>query len=181
MKRLKSVLSFLGRELLTELPTVIFFFVAFNLVNLSNALMFHAHALATIRQVRLLLAAMVVGRLLPVLDLLPFVDAFRGRPLILATLWKSSLYSIGALAFRVGKIMVPQLRASGSVAASWREMLATTNWLRFFGLQIWIVVLLIVYVGSRELTGAVGPSRVRKLFFGCWPDQAGQIARHVPI
>ena len=40
------------------------------------------------------------------------------------------------------------------------------NWMRFWVVQMWLVLLFFIYVAARELIMAMGVQKVRKLFFG---------------
>lgn len=145
---------------------MVFFFFALNLINLTHALMFRSQAVTIYSELELFFGALVVGKLLPILNLLPFVDLFRGRPLIFSTVWKGFVYSVGALIFRFCKFLMPFVHQYDGIAIGWRHMALELDWFLFWGVQLWIVTLLMVYVTARELIDAVGTARVRQLFFG---------------
>jgi hypothetical protein len=49
----------------------------------------------------------LAGKVLSLVDLLPFLNVFHGKPLIYATLWKTSIYSLGALLLRYCDFLAP--------------------------------------------------------------------------
>jgi hypothetical protein len=89
----------LKAELLSVLPPVVFFFLAVNLINITHALFFHKQHIVVYPELTLLIGAAVVGKVLAVVDLLPIMNVFQGKPLIYTTLWKTSIYSLGALLY----------------------------------------------------------------------------------
>lgn len=148
------------------LPAVLFFLVAFNVITLTTDMMMPADAASGIGFLHASVGALIAGKVLLIVDMLPFVDAFRGNPLIFNMLWKAGWYSLAALLFRIGDHPAPLLVQFRSVAIAGRHFVDEINWRQFWAVQIWILVLLIVLVSSRELIGAVGAAQVRKLFFG---------------
>jgi hypothetical protein len=107
VKGAASVLQKLQAEVLSVLPAVVFFFLALNLINISHALLFHKQQIAVERELHLLIGAAIAGKVLTVVDLLPFLNVFHGRPLIYTTVWKTSIYSLGALLYRYCDRLAP--------------------------------------------------------------------------
>lgn len=114
----------------------------------------------------LALLAGVAAKVLILVDLLPFVDAFRGRPLIYNTLWKTIIYAIASVLYRLLETLVHLLRQERNIDRALRQLLADQNWPRFWGIQLWLTALLLLFVAARELVRAVGGGEVvRRMFF----------------
>lgn len=156
----------LGNEIVEMLPAVLFFFAAFNLMRWIENLFLEGSGVPPGSFVKASIGALVVGKVLLVVDLFPVVNAFGGRPLIYNTLWKTFLYSLGALLFRAGEKLVPLALAAGSLSAGFDRYLAEIRWPQFLATQSFIGMMLLVFVASREFVGAVGAERARRLFFG---------------
>jgi hypothetical protein len=163
---MSALLDWIKKELREVLPAVIFFLVAFNLICFTEDIMLEESGVRYTSFLGATIGALVAGKVLLAVDLLPFLDRFRGRPLIYGTLWKASLYSLAAFLFRVGEHLVPWAVKEGGLAAGSRHMLATVEWPRFWAIQVWITSLLLVFVAVREVVVAVGTLRVRRMFFG---------------
>jgi hypothetical protein len=98
--------------------------------------------------------------------LLPIMNVFQGKPLIYATLWKTSIYSMGALFYRCCDRLAPFIFEYKEFGVAMRQWILREDWYRFWGVQLWVLAILFVYVTARETTEEIGRARVRRLFFG---------------
>jgi hypothetical protein len=161
-----SVYQRLKAEFLSVLPAVVFFFLALNLINISHALLFHKQQIAVERELHLLIGAAIAGKVLTVVDLLPFLNVFHARPLIYATLWKTSIYSLGALLYRYCDRLAPFIFEYKELGVAIQQWILREDWYRFWGVQLWVFVILFVYVAAKETIEEIGGARMRRLFFG---------------
>lgn len=161
-----SVYQRLKAEFLDVLPAVVFFFLAVNLINLTHALFFHKQHIAVYSELHLLIGAAIAGKVLPLVDLLPFLNVFQGRPLIYTTLWKTSIYSLGVLFYRCCEFLAPFIFKYKDLSVAIRQWRLQEDWYRFWGVQLWVFALLFVYVAARGTIEEIGGARVRRLFFG---------------
>ncbi|MGO9606717.1 MAG: hypothetical protein ACLQAT_25570 [Candidatus Binataceae bacterium] len=164
--RRASVYQRLKAEFLSVLPAVVFFFLAFNLINITHALFFHKQQIAIYSELNLLIGAAIAGKVLPLVDLLPFLNVFQGKPLIYATLWKTSIYSLGGVLFRYGERLAPFIFEYKELGVAIRQWILREDWYRFWGVQLWVFVILFVYVAAKETIEEIGGARMRRLFFG---------------
>jgi len=161
-----SVFHRLKAEFLSVLPAVVFFFLAFNLINITHALFFHKQQIAIYSELRVLIGVAILGKVLPVLDLLPLLNVFRGKPLIYPTLWKTSIYSLGVLLFRCCDFLAPFIFKYKDLGVAIRQWILLEDWYRFWGVELWVFALLFVFVAAKEATEELGGARMRRLFFG---------------
>lgn len=154
------------REVLHLLPVVVFFFLAFNIVAVCHGLMTRGYtkwatgfALATA-------LALVVGKGIVVAEALPFLEAFRARPLIYPTVWKASVYIVVALLLRYLELLGEAFSRFHGIDAANHRVFAETNWPRFWAVEIILAIFLCAYAGLSELSRAMGPGELRKAFFG---------------
>jgi hypothetical protein len=163
-------LRWLKDEFIEVLPVVVFFFLVFNMRFLTDILMYGKLPLTNpLDQAAILVKALLVSKVLLLSDLLPFMKAFDDRPLIWITLWKTLIYSIAGIVFRLLDALLRLVSPSGG----WRpaiERLAHQDWARFWGVQIWLTAVLLLFVAARELILAVGGGRVvRRMFLSRRP------------
>jgi len=166
MREPVSVYQRMKAEVLSVFPAVVFFFLALNLINISDALMFHKQQIAVERELHLLIGAAVAGKVLTAVDLLPFLNVFRGRPLIYATLWKTSIYSLGVLLYRYCDRLAPFIFQYKELGVAIQQWILREDWYRFWGVQLWVFLILLVYVAAKETIEEIGGTRMRRLFFG---------------
>ena len=163
MSRAVQWLKHKGGELL---PIALFFFVVFNVRTITDALVFGRGTATPFSVLRLAVLALIVGKVLLLTDLLPFVNAFPGKPLIYNTLWKSLMYGLAALLYRLLEPLIPLIRRYHSLSDALPPYRANVDWSRFWGIQIWLFALLLLFVAARELVRAIGGGRVvGELFF----------------
>jgi len=163
---MSALIDWLKKELIEIFPAVLYFLVAFSLINLTENLMLRDSGIRYASFGRVFVGALIVGKVILVADLFLFVDVFRGRPLIYNTLWKTGLYAIMSLLFRLGELTLDSLFDYKSVLAAQEHLLAAITEPRFWAIQLWIVILLLIFVASKELIGAIGTDRIRQLFLG---------------
>jgi hypothetical protein len=163
---MSHVLKWIKKEFIEVLPAIVFFFLAFNLICLTEAIMLEESGIRYTSFLGATLGALVTGKVLLLMDLLPFIVLFRDKPLLFIVVWKTALYSLGSLAFRVIEHIVDDVLKEKSLAAGFNHFVQTIEWDRFLAIQIWITVILFIFVASKELILAVDPARVRQLFIG---------------
>jgi hypothetical protein len=156
-----------AKHLVQEMiPPAAFFFVAFQLLALTHALMLQQYGIEATTFLAATLGALVAAKVVVLADLLPFINRFPGRPLIWNISWKTCIYFAAAFAVRYLEDLIHFYRQHGTVLAANRHLLDEVVWPHFWTIQIWLTVLLLVYCTVQELLRALGQVRVRELFFG---------------
>lgn len=161
-----KVWRWVKREFFHVLPAFIFFFVSFNLINIVEGMILRQEGIPPYTLLTVFVASLVVAKVLLIVDHLPFINPFRKFPLIYNTLWKVFLYGTTIILFRFIDRYVHFLWAHPSEAANLHTFLANIHWVMFWVVTIWYELLFFVFVVSRELITALGPAKVRRLFFG---------------
>ncbi len=87
-----GVLKWLKREIIELLPAVVFFFVAFNLIVLTDTLTTEEYGVRVFSFLAATVGAIVVAKAVLLANLLPFVGRYGGKPLIYPSLWRTLLY-----------------------------------------------------------------------------------------
>jgi hypothetical protein len=163
---MNRLFKWLKREIRELLPPVLFFLVALNLMYWIENLFLKDDGIRLSNFLAPSIGALIVGKVLLIVDMLPLVNAFRSRPLIYSALWKTLLYSLVAFVFRAGEEFIPLALETRDLPVGFGRYLAETHWPRFWAAQAFLSMVLFVFVASREFVLAVGTSRARQLFFG---------------
>ena len=148
------------------LPPFLFFFVAFNLLNITEGLRGGQVTLGLFSFMNVLVGSIIVAKVLIVIDNLPWVDIFPKRPLIYNILWKTWIYGISAFIFRLIFRFLPEYFETKSFSASSQKMISDIDWLFFLASQCWYFILFFVFVCFRELIYLIGTKKVKEAFFG---------------
>jgi hypothetical protein len=159
-------------EIREILPPMIFFFVAFQLIAFTRFLFLEEYGLTVPGFVAAAVGALIMAKVIPIADLMPFLNRFAGRPLMWNVLWKAAIYALGAVLVRYAEHLVHFLRRHDGLAEAHRHMLEEVVWPHFWAVQIWLAALLLVYCSMRELSLALGAGRLRQMFFGAHGDKA---------
>ena len=161
-----KVLKKAKKEIIELLPVVIFFFLAFNLIVLTDALTTEQYGIRVFSFVSASIAALVVGNVVFLANILPFMNRFHGKPLIYNTLWKTFIYMFISLIVRYLEHLIPFVFKYKSLVVANDHFMSEMVWPRFWAIQIWLIVLFFVFAAFQELVGVLGNGRVRQMFFG---------------
>jgi hypothetical protein len=153
-------------EFIKVLPPTIFFFVAFNVIAITKALMLREHGIEFSGFLTAAVGALLVGKVVLVADKLPIVNLFPHRPLIYNVAWKTLIYVLAVLLVRYVEHLIPFIREVGDFGLANQKLAAEVVWPRFWSIQIWLIVLFFVYAIAHELTRLIGREQVMKMFVG---------------
>lgn len=148
------------------LATAVFFSTGFCLILVAERLVSRGSGIEVASFFQALYGGLIVAAVLRVVDALPFVHTFPGKPLIYNVVWKSSTYIAASLVYRYIKPLVKYLFHGMSIPAAasgaLQEFMLTRRW----AIEIWLAMLLVVYVTMQELARVIGRDRLKDIFFG---------------
>jgi hypothetical protein len=175
---MSGVVAKVKEEVLKILEVALFFSIGFCLIHVSNRLLTEGSSVEIARITRAIFGGFIVAKVLLTVDLLPFVHAFPGKPLVQNIAWKTSLYVVGAVIFLyLEPFLKSVIRGAGLFAShsrAWQELMLPRTWANV----IWLAMLLVVFVTIKELSGAIGKQQMKHMFFGR-ADKAAA-AKHFP-
>src|SRR3984885_4243354 len=158
------------------LPPTIFFFLGFNLILWTKRLILEEHGVEFSGFLTATLAALLVGKAVLVTDNLPFMRRFDGAPMIQPIMFKSAIYWLCVLIVRLAEGLVHFLAAGGVIAEFPTHLVQNFSWSRFLSIQVWLMVLFLVYVTTNELNILVGDGELYRLFF-LWRSSEAKLTR----
>jgi hypothetical protein len=126
------------------------------------------------------LAALLVGKAVLVTDNLPFMRRFDGAPIIQPILFKSAVYWLCVFIVRLLERLVHFLIAGGTTAGFPAHLVEDFSWARFLSIQIWLMVLFLVYCTIHELNTLFGDGELYRLFFR-WRSSEAKLTRRQRI
>lgn len=163
---MNSIVSRVKHELFEVIPPAIFFFVAFQVIAFTRALMLKEYGIEVSTFMAATVGALIVAKVVLIVDLLPIVNRFPEKPLIYNVVWKTAIYMIAALLVRYLEHLIPFIRRYGDLALANSHLLEEVVWPHFWAIQIWLLVLFFAYCSIRELVRVLGRERVRQMFLG---------------
>jgi len=162
------------------LPPTIFFFIGFNLILWTKQMIlreqqieFNGFLLATV-------TALLVGKAVLVTDKMPFMGRFEGAPLMQPILFKAVIYWACVFVVRIGEGLLHFVRAGGAPADFPQHLIDHFSWAHFLMVQVWLMVLFLVYVTIHELNRLFGDGELYRLFFR-WRSSQAKLTRRQRI
>src|SRR5258706_6001717 len=162
------------------LPPTIFFMIGFNLILFTRWMTLQEHGIPFTNFFAATLAALLVGRAVLVIDTLPFMHRCDGAPLIQPILFKSAIYWVCVFVFRIVEGLIHFMGEGGAPGDFPAFLLAQFSWPRFLSIQIWLMVLFLVYVTAHELNTLFGDGELARLFLR-WHSSEAKLTRRQRI
>jgi hypothetical protein len=166
---MSKVSNKLKEELFALLPPTIFFFVALHIVAVIHSLMLKGEGIAPLTTVSVGGAALVLGKVVILADMLPTINRFPDRPLIYNVAWKTVIYMLVSLLIHYLEHLIEFSRKAGGLVAGNHKLLAEIVWPHFWAIQLLLLLLIVIYCTMRELVRVVGREKVMRIFFGPMP------------
>jgi len=158
------------------LPPTIFFFIGFNLILWTKRMILEAHGIDYRGFFTATVAALLVGKAVLVTDHLPLMRRFDGAPMIWPILFKSAIYWVCVLIVRLAEALLRFLTAGGAITDFPDFLVERFSWSRFLSIQIWLMVLFLIYVTIHDLNMLFGDGELYRLFFR-WRSSEAKLTR----
>jgi hypothetical protein len=162
------------------LPPTIFFLVGFNLILWTKRLILQEQGIEFSGFFTAIVAALLVGKAVLVTDNLPFMRRFDGAPMIQPILFKSVIYWVCVLIVRLVEEIAHFVAAGGAITAFGDHFANHFSLPRFLSIQIWLMVLFLIYVTIHELNELFGDGELYRLFFR-WRSSEAKLTRRQRI
>ncbi len=158
-------LAFVVKEFREMLPPTVFFAVGFNLIVLTTQLILDAYGAQFASFMLATGAALVVGKSVLVANALPLLNRYDTQPLIYPVLYKSAFYFVVVFVVRVLEKLIEYAVHGGALAGIPDYVVTHFTWHRFLAIQIWILVLFLVYTFIAELNTLFGDGELYRILF----------------
>lgn len=164
--------AFLLHEFLEILPPTIFFFIGFNLIVLTTNLLLADYGAQFSSFVLTTAAALVVGKAVLVANAIRTIRHYDRAPLIRPILFKTAFYcAVVFLARLLEHFIKFWLAEHHPLGTFLPHMVATFSWDRFIAIQLWILVLFLIYVTASELNHLFGEGELWHLLVTSRPAE----------
>lgn len=160
-----GILKFLAEEVKEALPATIFFLFAFHMIALTKSVLLDAYDITPTGATVATVGALIVAKAILIIDKLP-VSRWFSTPRIYNILWRTLLFGLTAIVFRVVEEAIPLISEVGGVTAAASALLSEIHWPWFWVIQMWLFGLLLLYCTVTELIELSGTARARQMLFG---------------
>jgi len=162
---MNNLLRKIGHELEKLLPVTVYLVVASEMLALTHQVILKEHGITGPGLLKSVVIAMVVAKVVLVVDMLPFMNVFGDRPVVWNTTWSTFMYFVAALLLQLAEGLTGPLLSTGSLAAALDEAATEIPWPRFWTKQMWIFVLLYNYCLVKELGLVIGRGKLVQVLF----------------
>ncbi len=167
-------------EMKLLVPPTLFFFIGFNLILWTKRMALAEHGIPFDGFLTATLAALLVGKAVLVTDHMPFMRRFDGAPLIQPILFKTAIYWVCVFVVRLAEGLIHFLREGGALGGFLQHLVDRFSWPHFLMVQVWLMVLFLIYVVIHELNALFGDGEFHRLFF-CWRTTMTKLTRRQRI
>lgn len=159
-------ISWIKRDFFRVFPAFLFFFISLNLINMIEGLYLRSKGIPPFSFYTVFLAAAIIGKILVVIEHLPFINAFPRKALIFNILWKTFLYEMSCFIVRLFMRIIPPIIDSNNFALGYENFKSSFDSMQFISIQLIYLVLFFTFVTAQEFVLAIGPLKIRKMLFG---------------
>ena len=154
------------KEFYEILPPTIFFFIAFSLIILTKSLILEQYGIEFTNFAAAVIGALIVGKIVLIIDKFSFINMFPNKPLIHNVLWKTTIYILAALLVRYLEHLFSLYSKADGLLEAHHMLVDAIIWPHFWLIQMWLLILFLVYTSLRELVRALGRENIMHMFFG---------------
>lgn len=163
---MSNIFQKIKREIIKTIPAVIFFFIVFQLLAFTRALILQSYGIQVSTFINATIVALLVGKVVLIADHLPLINQFPNKPLIYNIVWKTLIYLVSALIVRYLEHLIPLVLEFRNLGTANQHLLDEVIWPHFWVVQIWLLVCFFMYCTIRELVRILGRKHVLTMFFG---------------
>ena len=159
--------SFVLHEVREVIPPTLFFFVGFNLILFTKRLFLADYLIEYAGFLIATTSALIVGKVVLVANKMPVLRRFDHAPLAYPVLFKTLIYTVLVFVARLLEALVHYLIEGGHLGGGQfvDGLLGSFSWSRFIAIQLWIFVLFLIYVITRELNQLLGDGELFRILF----------------
>lgn len=160
-----GVIRFVIKEFREALAPIAFFFVAFNLIELTTQLILADYFQRLTNYMIATTTALVVGKAVLVADAVPIIRRFDAAPMIKTVLFKTVLYWAVVFIARLLEGIIEYWIDTGSFGDAVNRIVTSFSWHRFVAIQLWMFVLFLIYTFVAELNARLGKGVLMRMVF----------------
>jgi hypothetical protein len=159
---MRTIGATITHEIRALIPVVIYFVITFNIIGFTKVLMLREYGITVSTVVGATLGALLVAKAVLMVGVLPFTEPFPEIPILYNVLWKTLLYAVASIMIQVLEEGIRALLTQGDLALVGDALGRPHFWV----IQIWLVMVLLVFCTFRELIRVLGAAKAKEIFLG---------------
>lgn len=162
------------RELKLALPAMIFFTIAFNLIHFTSMIMVQPGEKMYNTYLSVTIGGLIVGKIIVIVNAFSILNRFEHRPLIISIAWKFFVYGLASFIIRIIEIVIPEYYHLHHLGQVYQQILIKLSFPLFWAEQMWLLMVLIIFVFFGEFVRIIGVGKVYAILFGSSKAQSSQ-------
>ena len=164
--------AFVKREFDEIWPPTLFFIIGFNLILLTTNLVLSNYGEAFSTYLVATVSALVVGKVVPVVNATSLIRRYDRAPLIQPILFKTMFYWVAVFIARLIEHWIKYIFSENYQFGMFvPHEIAAFSWSRFIAIQLWIFVLFLVYMTAHEFNRLFGYGELARILFTYRPTE----------
>ncbi len=160
---MKGILKFIKEEILLVIPAIIYFCIAFNLIFFTIGLSLRPGSPRYLSYLSVTIMALAAGKIILIVDALPFINAFPKKPLIYNISWKFFIFATVIFLVSVADNLIELRMKHGSFALAFQYVSHELSSPLFWSGQIWLFLTFLIYIIFSEFNRAVGRGKIIRM------------------
>lgn len=158
--------QWIKKEIINIIPAVIYFVIAFNLIHFTVGLSLCAGEPRDYTYWTVTLGALIVGKMLLIINSFPFVNLFPNKPLACNITWKFFLYGFFVFIFHTLEAIFHYSLKYKNIDQAYVLLKAELVSSLFWATQMWLLLLFFIFVVFSEFVRILGKNKVKEILFG---------------
>ena len=146
------------------LPAWLFFYLIFSLLRLTQTAVLQEFGVSVVPPSKVLAGSLIVAKAIITVDQLRLFRRLEERPVLISAPFKTAFYYLVVFFFQYSETLF-EFRHLGLEAAS-LEFGHRLGSLRFWVIQVWLLILLFLFSAVRAFARKLGPHRFRRHMLG---------------
>jgi hypothetical protein len=161
-----KVMQVLKEETLSILPAVLYFCIIFNIIYIVSGLALEPGTKRYFSHLSVTIFALVIGKVILLANLLPFINAFPHKPLIYNIVWKFIIYDSLVVILWAADSVVRLSIKNKDITIALQHVKHELSSPLFLATLIWLLLFFLIFILFSELIRAVGKEKVTRMMFG---------------
>jgi len=161
------IFTWMKREAISIIPAIIYFCITFNLIYFTSGLALRPDDVRYLSFTSITLGALIMGKVLIIINSLPFINAFPNRPMIYNIIWKFFIYAIFVFVLQMMDtflrlVFIKHLNA----ALAFQHLAAELSSPIFWSIFLNLLIVFMVFIIFNEICRVTGKDKMKHMMFG---------------
>ncbi len=159
-------IKWLKEEIIKIIPAVIYFAIAFNLIFFTTGLTLRPDDVRYLNYFSVTLMALIMGKVLIIVNAFPWFNAFPSKPMIYNIVWKFIIYSLAVFIVELADTFVRLFLKYDSWEVVCYSLKTELQSPLIWSGVLWLLVVFFIFTIFSEFVRVLGKKQIKKMLFG---------------